>query len=261
MLTYTNIGPLNFQKRPVEPYQRGGWEFWVLLSGSITMIIGDEPVEDQAIRPTLWAFPRGFRFGCCGEGVADRAIFDFSEVPLELERMLPTSGYYRTRLSPFDCRRIREMAPIGRDIFRRPSPLCDLQQQAMVSDLSLLALRDEPLSPVLGSEKAHIKVCQALEIYTVHMSANPRIEAIAKKLHMSRAHLYRLFLQETGTTPKVAFHRLRMQQVEKLLVTTEHSIATIADMVGMSEASALTRAVKDHFGMSPRQLRKDRSAV
>jgi len=260
MLTYTYMGLRNYKERPVEPFLRGFWEFWVLLSGSITMIVGGERVQDQATSPTLWVFPRDLRFGCCGDGVAKRAIFDFSEVPSELERMLPASGYYRTRLSAFDCRCIGQMAKTAHDVFARPSALCWLQQHAIVSDLSLIALRDEPLPAASGREKAHIKVRQAMEIYTAHMSDNIRIEKIARMLHMSRAHLYRLFLQETGATPKMNFHNLRMQQVEKLLVTTDHSMATIAGMVGMSEASALTRAVKDHFGMSPRQLRKNRLA-
>jgi AraC-like DNA-binding protein len=64
-----------------------------------------------------------------------------------------------------------------------------------------------------------------------------------------------------GEGPHAAFNRLRMQRVEDLLLNSNLTMEAISERVGLSSASALNRAVKDHFGRPPQQLRTLRAEM
>lgn len=67
-------------------------------------------------------------------------------------------------------------------------------------------------------------------------------------------------LSSYGTSASKVINRLRMERASELLAQSEYSIKDIAQMVGLSETSALTRAFTRTFGVSPKDWRKARAA-
>ncbi|MDV7144916.1 helix-turn-helix domain-containing protein [Tropicimonas sp. TH_r6] len=67
-------------------------------------------------------------------------------------------------------------------------------------------------------------------------------------------------LSSYGTTASKVINRLRMEKASELLAGSDHSIRVIAQLVGLSETSALTRAFSRNFGMSPKDWRKMQSS-
>lgn len=66
-------------------------------------------------------------------------------------------------------------------------------------------------------------------------------------------------LHEEGTSFELIKDQLRQQLLLQYLVDSQASMSQIASVLGFSEQSALSRACKNWFGMTPRQLRKVRN--
>lgn len=60
---------------------------------------------------------------------------------------------------------------------------------------------------------------------------------------------------DLGAGPAKVYRRLRLNLARKLAAETDLSIAEIALRAGYEDPSALTRAFRAEFGLSPRALR------
>jgi AraC-like DNA-binding protein len=81
-------------------------------------------------------------------------------------------------------------------------------------------------------------------------------ELIARQLHCSRAHLYRVFAAQGETVANyVRKHRLR--RAEELLANDakKESIGDIAYRCGFEDPAHFTRLFRQHFGLTPSELR------
>ncbi len=67
-------------------------------------------------------------------------------------------------------------------------------------------------------------------------------------------------LSSYGTSASRVISRLRMERASELLAGTDHSIREIAQLVGLSETSALPRVFTRSFGMPPKTWRKMQAA-
>ena len=258
MLVYTNSGMRDFGEDPVETKQRSTWEFWALLQGNITFQFGNGSDTITSTTPTLWAFPPMIDFGCHGTGLSERAVFDFSSAPPELAQHLGKRNYYEEPLSTQDCARIRQHAQLALQTVIRPTQLVNLRQNTILHELALIALRSIDLTPLKGHEHARQKADQAMGWFVSRMDENPQLENAAKFVHVSVAHLRRIFHEAYGESPKQAFTRLRCEKVEELLCNSNLSVDEISGRVGLSSASTLNHFVQKHFGRSPKALRTSR---
>ena len=82
------------------------------------------------------------------------------------------------------------------------------------------------------------------------------VEDMATEAKMSRAHLMRLFRQQTGSSPHAFVSRIRLQQAALLLKQRADSVLSIALSVGFSSETHFGKAFKKEYGISPGQYRK-----
>ena len=107
-------------------------------------------------------------------------------------------------------------------------------------------------------EKSNPRDCvqRALSWYSQHMQENPNLPDICKAVHVSPAHLRRLFHESLQMSPKQMFDQIRFQRAMKLLSDTDTKLSTIAASCGFEDQSAFSRAFKNRFKCSPRNLRQ-----
>jgi transcriptional regulator GlxA family with amidase domain len=74
---------------------------------------------------------------------------------------------------------------------------------------------------------------------------------LAASAHMSRTAFARRFTEVAGLAPLTYLRRHRMQLAERLLVTSDLSVAEVAVRVGFSSAAAFSRAFKRAHGRAP----------
>jgi AraC-like DNA-binding protein len=233
------------------------WSFLGCLAGRLAIDIAGKNDDRDPRQRTLWVLPPMCAHGWTASSArAERVVFDFTEAPLELERLLPERGYYRIALSLDDCRRLRVLAESAIAMTTRPTELIGLHTQNVLTELSLMALREVTPRALEAPERARIKTEEALTWYDHHLADGPGVYEFAHAVLISPVQLRRLFHRAHDQSPHVLLNRLRMQRVEALLRDTPLGLVEIAAQVGFSDDTALSRATKTHFGYSPRELRK-----
>jgi AraC-like DNA-binding protein len=103
-------------------------------------------------------------------------------------------------------------------------------------------------------------VLKAQQVLADNLVSPPSLEALARRVGLSRSALCSGFRQILGQSVFDYVHGLRMQQALELLNERDSSITQIAYAVGYNRASSFTVAVQRHFGATPSELRR-RSAL
>ncbi|WP_248920204.1 GlxA family transcriptional regulator [Pseudomonas entomophila] len=115
------------------------------------------------------------------------------------------------------------------------------------------ALRSLEAGPGQGRQ-----VQRALALMRHHLAARLSIEQLAAELGISRRQLDRQFQASHGMSAKAWWQEMRLQQARWRLLNSSHSLAQIADEVGMGDASYLGKWVKRRFGCTALALRRER---
>mgnify|MGYP005779286397 CR=1 FL=1 len=121
--------------------------------------------------------------------------------------------------------------------------------------LSLLASHDNRTSLKNYSETIKQALLYIEEKYTTGLT----VEEVAAHLNISRNHLFRLFVQAVGISPKEYITRCRVNAAAVLLDTyADLSTQEIASMVGYSSYPPFIQAFRDTFAYTPKEYRKAR---
>lgn len=87
------------------------------------------------------------------------------------------------------------------------------------------------------------------------------IRELATELKVSQSQLARAFLQDHGRTPLQYVRDRRAELAYRLLTQTSTPIKQVAMASGFPDANQFYRFVKQRYGASPREIRKDRGNV
>lgn len=254
MLIGAKFGRVDYARAPVPINCRGRWEFAACFEIPFVPLLEDKYGEEGSPN-TLWAFPPSSYHGWQSDQPSERLVFQFSLVSEELERFLPSCGYYRVELSPDEVLLLKEAYVLAKKIEDHPTELMALQTRTLVGELSLLALKGTRVSPLSASGISQVRTAQAEDYFREHMAEGPSLSEIARAVHVSPAHLRRLFHQARGESPQRAFNRIRMTTVKECLRRSDLTLELIASRVGLTSLSVLSRATKSYFGESPKKLR------
>lgn len=86
-----------------------------------------------------------------------------------------------------------------------------------------------------------------------HLDRGVALAELALVARLSRFHLARYFKRAFGTAP-VAYHRaLRLERAARFLSAGHGSVAQAAELIGYSDAVALSHAFRKHFGVPPQR--------
>jgi transcriptional regulator GlxA family with amidase domain len=99
-------------------------------------------------------------------------------------------------------------------------------------------------------------VVEAIRFIDAHAPAPLGVEQVAAACKVSRRSLEVRFRKETGRTVKEHLDRLRAGIAQDLLATSRLSIAQIAERLGFTDATNLSRMLRRVTGRSPREFRK-----
>lgn len=81
------------------------------------------------------------------------------------------------------------------------------------------------------------------------------VEGLADELHVSPKHFCRLFRQFQGLSPRAFITRSRIEVAQMLLLTSSHSVARIAEMLGYDTPFHFSSQFKAKVGLSPSEFR------
>lgn len=259
-LYYFSDGARAYGQRPMVPHSRKRWAFQVNLCGSCTMTI-QEHGEMHSIRVEgPWATLAGPE--CChawGGTKDDRnevAVFHFNEVSPLLETVVGWNGWRAFRISAEQVEAVRGWARRCREAMQERH-LAHQIFQIIGGELSLMVLKSIPKSE-LGPppDWAELKVAQAIAWYAARLPSAPTIGEVAEALHLSPAHLRRLFHRATQRSPQAVLSRVQFERAIELMRDPRITLEQVAENAGFGSASAFSRAFKAAYGQAPMVYRR-----
>jgi AraC family transcriptional regulator len=96
---------------------------------------------------------------------------------------------------------------------------------------------------------------KALWYIESHLSAELSLESIAESAMVSKFHLSRAFPTSVGSSLTGYIRARRLSEAAKILVKGAPDILAVALDAGYGSHEAFTRAFRQHFGLTPEQLR------
>lgn len=88
-----------------------------------------------------------------------------------------------------------------------------------------------------------------------HITESFDCTTLAAVAGFSVPHLYRVFLQQVGESPKAYVRRLRLERAGRKLRMGASDIGEVALAAGYGSHNAFSKAFKQHFGLSPQAFR------
>ena len=98
-------------------------------------------------------------------------------------------------------------------------------------------------------------------IYITTMFIKGRVEQelsvdhLARSVNLSRSRFHHLFKAETGMSPARYLRTIRMELAKSLLETSFLSVKQIMNSAGFRDRSHFERDFKNHYGLTPTQIR------
>jgi len=99
---------------------------------------------------------------------------------------------------------------------------------------------------------------RAISLMRTLMADQMTVPELAGRIGIGRRHLDRLFVERFKISAHDYWSTMRMDHVHWRVLNSNHSLAGIADEVGIGSASNLCRIFRKRFGCSPGTLRSDK---
>jgi AraC-like DNA-binding protein/mannose-6-phosphate isomerase-like protein (cupin superfamily) len=130
--------------------------------------------------------------------------------------------------------------------------LCHYLLQALL--VLLLQLSKGTVSTESETEQ---KLGERIKAYVnENYSGEITLASIAEALNISADYMSHIFKETTGYSPIQYVMRRRIGEAQTLLITTMHSITSIANMVGYDNSSYFNKIFTKNIGMSPKKYRQ-----
>lgn len=95
------------------------------------------------------------------------------------------------------------------------------------------------------------RIRRAVEIMNQEFASFSGNRAICRRIGISVNNFYRLFLRETGTTPKHYLLNQRMETARRLLIDSDRSIEEVAAMTGYADRYHFSKAFRQFYSCPP----------
>ncbi|WP_027293101.1 AraC family transcriptional regulator [Robinsoniella sp. KNHs210] len=103
------------------------------------------------------------------------------------------------------------------------------------------------------SENEYVE--QAINYICNNYAEDITIDKLSRLLNIDRRHLGRLFLAQTGITPKAYLTNIRLQSAVELLKNTTYPVSEITKMSGYDNYCSFLKIFKKRYGVTPSEFR------
>jgi AraC-like DNA-binding protein len=144
---------------------------------------------------------------------------------------------------------VRDFMALGiNGYFVKPLPFDRLLNQIA----ALLAPGRRP--PVVGRLSTHVS--DAIQYLSYRQPPFPSVKDLAARAGVSVSHLSHTFSLSTNMPPKEYLTRVRVEVAKRLLFRTSDKLEVIADGLGFTDSSHLSRVFRAHTGQTPGRFRR-----
>ena len=238
------IGRAVHGNRPIERYHLKG--LWCLHLYSYRAHLTIDGYRCEILPNSLGILPPDSNLVYRFEGSSEHIYAHFHLRRSRLRRSLP--AIQRTGA---DYPRIRELFEEAAGYFAAQP----LRAEVRLWDL-LWRAADAPRDN--AKPRVHPAVEEVARQIELRLHEPLLVESLAREVGISHNHLIRLFHAGLGQTVKGYMTARRLEKARHLLCRSSLPIKHIAYDVGLGDLQAFNKAVRGHFGCSPRELRQSR---
>ncbi len=112
-----------------------------------------------------------------------------------------------------------------------------------------------------GSHRYSSRVQRALSLMEAGVENRLNVTELAAKVGISRRALLRAFRKETGHTPTKILNDRRLERARSLVLHSHLPLIAIADSVGFSSQSHMTKSYRENFGITPAKDRLNVTSI
>lgn len=155
--------------------------------------------------------------------------------------------------------RLKSLLGMGLELEKEQPGQAEALRDVLAKSVFYECLRQLGLLPERAGA-LHRSVARAKSYIERHYAAPCNLDEIAAYACLSAQHLSRLFNEQLGMPPMQYLWQVRLNSAEELLTRSTRSMADIAYQCGFKSPCHFSRMVREHFGHSPRELRRRRWA-
>lgn len=168
---------------------------------------------------------------------------EFAPGMMHLHLEHPVCGQVRAELSRMDS--------AAHSIRRR-------HEELAVNALERALLFCDAINPHYAESRRDARIRKAVDLLCRQPEERFTLEALARRCGLSRSRLAELFRQQVGVPPLAFLENQRLRRSRELLEHTSLSLTEIAEQAGFSSPFYLSLRFKKHFGISPRDYRRQK---
>lgn len=127
--------------------------------------------------------------------------------------------------------------------------------EALRLEVATLFMSPEATGPLNVPNARGKTAARAIAVMRQNLEQPLPVGEIARRIGKNQKALEKRMYAELGATPQVVYKRLRLIEARKLALETDIRVSEIALRVGYDNPSAMTRAFRAEFGLTPSALR------
>ncbi len=131
-------------------------------------------------------------------------------------------------------------------------------EEMAVNALERALLLCETVNPRYMESRRDPRIRKAVELLCSQIEERFTLDDLARRCGLSRSRLAELFRQQVGIAPLAFLENQRLRRAKELLEHTSLSLEEIAGQAGFSSPFYLSLRFKKHFGLSPRDYRRQK---
>ena len=121
-----------------------------------------------------------------------------------------------------------------------------------------ISLFERRMSTVEEPQKQEERTINGITRYLQeHLSEEMSLSVLAEEFHLNAQYISELFKSEIGVGFLAYLTNIRMEKAKKLLLSTQLSVAEVAEQSGYGDYRVFTKVFKKAEGITPSQFRRD----
>ena len=182
--------------------------------------------------------------------------FDLAKLDADIQDILKKLHFNQAtlfKLNRFTAANVRQL--LRRMLYEqsRGDEINALVVKNHLEELLLILVRSEKEPTITGANE--LRAERLREYIDTHYFEIRSADDISQKLGISTRHMNAIYKERYERTPTNYLNEVRMEIAKKLLMETDHDIASICFEVGFEAISTFYRKFKNYTNMSPYQYR------
>lgn len=140
---------------------------------------------------------------------------------------------------------------------KRDQPYRDFVCQNLLNIIFTIILRNEAFKISISTGPKLARECSIVKKYIdEHFTENITIEILSSLVHLNKYYFVHKFKKQFGTSPINYLINIRLEESKHLLSSTNHSLASISQIIGFSSPSYFSQAFKKTNNLTPQEYKK-----